>query len=206
MSKPVIHPPGLITKLPANRFFVRKDIRGGPADTEFPMAFLEAKYFEIIEKLKDVNVGVTVEHLQYAERYTFSGLENFAVIDIYYNKEGFSGAMKTVSKTGDSFVEMIVSRISRQDEYPDGYEPPLESQKTMFAAVRKVSREAGGYITNVVHNKFCDRIFIMTDAECAFLDCFYNSKGVFTNIRPFSTRGGEDARLLSAISALAKEL
>lgn len=58
-------------------------------------------------------------------------------------------------------------------------------------------------ISNIVGVQYCDRYYLKTLASGAYLDCYYNDKGIYTNIIPNSTLGEEDTKLKSLLLRLS---
>lgn len=58
-------------------------------------------------------------------------------------------------------------------------------------------------ITNISNENYCDRYFLQTEANCAYLDCIYNGKGIYLTFKAYSTKGEQDLKLQLLLKRLS---
>ena len=203
LSEFIIQPTSIISIVPANQFYIPMDFFERQIPIEFSQPFLKAKYVEITEKLKDQEIEITVSHLQYVERYTFIRADKSVTIDMNYGNKGFTGGNKIINTSDQEFAQFVRQKITEPLIFEFTYNPPKEFQKELFDLLKEETREEEIPITNISNENYCDRYFLKTDANCAYLDCIYNGQGMYSTFRPYSTKGEQDLKLQSLIKRLS---
>lgn len=203
LSEFVITTTATIANSPANQYYIPTDLSERQTSLEFSQPFLKAKYVEITEKLKDQGIEISISHLQYVERYSFTRGEKSVTIDLNYGGRGFSGASRIINTSDQEFAQFVRHKVSEPIIYEFEYNPPKEFQKELFDLIREETTEAGIQITNISNENYCDRYFLKTDANCAYLDCIYNGQGIYSTFRPYSTNGEQDLKLQLLIKRLS---
>ncbi|MBE0676319.1 MAG: hypothetical protein IH591_16815, partial [Bacteroidales bacterium] len=107
-----------------------------------------------------------------------------------------------VKTSSTDFAQFIRQKISEPITFEPDYSPKTDFQKDLFHWLKEETSEADLLITNITCEQYCDRYFLKTDAECAYLDCVYNGKGIYTSLRPYSTRGEMDVKLQSFLNRI----
>lgn len=191
LAKPILR----IVNIPNNQFFVPESLWNEEVSVTFEYAFLKLRYVEIQHKMKGLGIEFEVAHLQWLERYRFWKGEENATIDWNYGANGFTGRSSLLASSSAEFSELIQRLANTRMIHKLEYYPQQEYQKELYALLQAACDDSSLTITNVVEENFRDRYFVQTSASCAYIDCSYNSKGVYTIIQPYSTDGEGDLLL-----------
>jgi hypothetical protein len=203
LSEFIIHPTATITRSPANQFYIPTDFFERKTTLEFAQPFLKAKYVELTEKLKDQEIEISVSHQQYVERYSFMRGDKSVTNDLNYGAIGFTGRTTIINSSYQEFAQFVRQRITEPLIIEFTYNPEKEFQKELFELLKGETSEEEIPITNIVNENYCDRYFLKTDANCAYLDCIYNGQGIYSTFKPYSTKGEQDLKLQSLIKRLS---
>lgn len=203
LSEFIIQPTATIGTAPAKQYYVPSDFFEREIPLEFSQPFLKAKYVELTEKLKDQDIQITVSHLQWVERYTFTRGANSVTIDLNYGGKGFTGGNKIINTSDQEFAQFVRQKITEPLIFEFAYNPEKEFQKELFDLLKEETTEEEIPITNISNENYCDRYFLKTDASCAYLDCIYNGQGIYSTFKPYSTKGEQDLKLQSLIKRLS---
>jgi len=202
LSEFIVQPTSTIAKAPANQFHIPTNFFEREIQLEFSQPFLKAKYVELTEKLKDQEIELSVSHLQWVERYSFTRNEKSVTIDLNYGGKGFTGGNKIINTSDQEFAQFVRQKIIEPLIFEFAYNPPKEFQKELFDLLKEETTEEEILITNILNENYCDRYFLHTDANCAYLDCIYNGQGIYTTFKPYSTKGEQDLKLQSLLKRL----
>ncbi len=202
LSEFIIHPTATIANAPANQFYIPNDFFEREIQLEFSQPFLKAKFVELTEKLKDQDIVISVSHLQYVERYSFVRNEKSVTIDLNYGGKGFTGGNKIINSSDQEFAQFVRQKITEPLIFEFAYSPPKEFQKELFDLLKGETANEEIPITNISNENYCDRYFLQTDANCAYLDCIYNGQGIYSTFKPYSTKGEQDLKLQSLLKRL----
>jgi hypothetical protein len=202
LSQYVTHPITTIAQPIANQYYIPADYAEREISLEFSLPILKAKYVEINEKLKNQDIDISVTHLQWVERYAFSRNGKSVTLDLNYGNKGFTGANRIINTTDDEFAKFVKQKITEPLIVDFQYNAPSDYQLQLYNMLKEVCFEENLIITNIINEQYCDRYFIETDASCAFLNCIYNGKGIYTTIMPHSTNGEQDVMLQSFLKKI----
>lgn len=203
LSEFIVHSITKITKSFPNKLYIPSDFYERDIDLNITDPILKGKAIELIDKFTGQDVEMDITHLQWVERYRFWRGEMSVTIDFYYNKVGFTGRCIKVKSSDDDFAQFVLERAKEPLLFDFPYNPSNEFQKELFDLIKEKAEEDGLIITNVLNENYYDRFFINTEAECAYLDCIYNDKGIYTAIRPHSTDGNNDCKLVELLKKLS---
>ncbi|MBA3673536.1 MAG: AAA family ATPase [Chitinophagaceae bacterium] len=203
LSEYIVLPTATIAKAPSNQFYVPNDFSAREISMEFSLPFLKLKYVELTEKLKDQDIEISVSHLQWVERYSFTRNDKSVTIDLNYGGKGFTGGNKIINTSDQEFAQFVRQKITEPLIIEFAYNPPKEFQKELFDLLKEETIEEEIPITNILNENYCDRYFLHTDANCAYLDCIYNGKGIYSTFKPYSTKGEQDLKLQSLLKRLS---
>ncbi len=186
-----------------DQYYIPEDLYNLDVDMPFSTPVQKVKYIEISERLKNQDIQISIQHLQWVERYTFSrdGME--ATIDLTYGSKGFTGGLKIVRSNDDDFSQMVVRKVSEPLVYEIDYKPRTKYQAELYEYLKEETEEANTPITNIVNGNWFDRYYLQTDGKFAFLDCCYDKNGIYTAFRPSSSLGHDDQRLVNLIQRLS---
>lgn len=186
-----------------DQYYIPEDLYNLDVDRPFSTPVQKVKYIEISERLKNQDIQISIQHLQWVERYTFSrdGME--ATIDLTYGSKGFTGGLKIVRSNDDEFSQMVVRKVSEPLVYEIDYKPRTKYQAELYEYLKEETEEANTPITNIVNGNWFDRYYLQTDGKFAFLDCCYDKNGIYTAFRPSSSLGPDDQRLVNLIQRLS---
>ncbi len=186
-----------------DQYYIPEDLYNLDVDMPFSTPVQKVKYIEISERLKNQDIQISIQHLQWVERYTFSrdGME--ATIDLTYGSKGFTGGLKIVRSNDDDFSQMVVRKVSEPLVYEIDYKPRTKYQAELYEYLKEETEEANTPITNIVNGNWFDRYYLQTDGKFAFLDCCYDKNGIYTAFRPSSSLGPDDQRLVNLIQRLS---
>lgn len=202
LSQYVTHSITTIAQPIANQYYIPADYAERETSLEFSLPILKAKYVEICEKLKNQDIDISVNHLQWVERYAFSRNCKSVTLDLNYGSKGFTGANRIINTTDDEFAQFVKQKITEPLIVDFEYKAPSDYQLQLYNMLKETCFEENLIITNIINAQYCDRYFIETDASCAFLNCIYNGKGIYTTIMPHSTKGEQDVKLQSLLNKL----
>lgn len=195
----ILHPITSINNIPPGQHHIPPSFYEKDISIEFERPFLKAKYVEISEKLKEQEVEIAVNHLQWMERYTFTRNGQSVTIDLNYGNNGFTGRQSITNTTDQEFAQFIRQKISEPVNIEFEYSPENSWQMELYDLMKELTVEEDTRITNIINNQHCDRYFIQTDAQCAFLDWQYRNNGRYTALMPKSTMGANDIKLKNLI-------
>jgi hypothetical protein len=195
LSQFVTHSITTIAQPLANQYYIPADYAKRVVSLEFSLPVLKAKYIEIYEKLKNQDIAISIVHLNWVERYGFSRNGKSVTIDFNYGNRGFTGASKIINTTDDEFGQYVKQKMTVPLIVDFEYNSPSDYQLELYNMLKEICVEENMLITNIINELYCDRYFIKTDASCAFLNCIYNGKGIYTTIMPYSTKGEHDIKL-----------
>ncbi len=184
-----------LEKAPANFYRIPEEFANCETDLEFEEPFLKTKYIEITEKFKGSGIKISVEHVQFAERYTFEKDDYKVVIDLIYSKKGFGDRMRITGVESPELKKQVLAILDEPFFLPDDYKPPKEHQQGLLEIISEYCEPLDIKILNVHHDTYFDRIFLRTDAACSLLDCDYDKSGIYKVIKGRSLRGNEDKKL-----------
>lgn len=202
LSQYVIHPITTIAQPFANQYYIPTDYAEIEVNLEFSLTILKSKYVEICDKLKNQDVIISITHINWVERYEFSRNGKSVTIDLNYGNKGFTGANRIINTSDDEFAQFVRQKITEPLIVDFEYNASSDYQIELYNMLKEACLEENLIITNIVTEQYCDRYFIKTDASCAFLNCIYNGKGMYTTIMPHSTKGELDVKLQSLIKKL----
>lgn len=202
LSQYVTHPITTIAQPFANQYYIPTDYAEREVSLEFSLTILKSKYVEICDKLKNQDVIISITHLNWVERYAFSRNGKSVTIDLNYGIKGFTGANRIINTSDDEFAQFVRQKITEPLIVDFEYNASSDYQIELYNMLKEACLEENLIITNIVTEQYCDRYFIKTDASCAFLNCIYNGKGMYTTIMPHSTKGELDVKLQSLIKKL----
>ena len=203
LSEFIVHPTATIARATANQFYIPSDFFERQTPLEFAQPFLKAKYVELTEKLKGQEIEISVSHQQYVERYSFMRGDKSVTIDLNYGATGFTGRTTILNSSDQEFAQFVRHRITEPLIFEFAYNPEKEFQKELFDLLKGETTEEEIPITNISNENYCDRYFLKTEANCAYLDCIYNGQGIYSTFKPYSTKGEQDLKLQSLIKRLS---
>jgi hypothetical protein len=203
LSEYTILPIIKIVNPPPDQFYTPLDFFERETPLKFAQLFLKAKYIELTEKFKNQDIQIAVSHLQWVERYTFSREQNSVIIDLYYGNKGFTGKNNIISTSDQDFAEFVRLKIIEPLIFDFPYKPGKEFQLELFDLLKEKIAEEEILITNILNENYYDRYFLKTDASCAYIDCFYDARGIYSTFQPHSTKGEQDLKLQSLIKRLS---
>lgn len=157
--------------------------------------FLKSKYYEIEQKLINQGISFTLNHKSYQELYTFTRGEEIYSVGLSYNKKGFNDYKQEIKRIGTALPDFITNVVLQRFIYPVSLSVNTDYQKDLYEYMEENAYDFEITITNIVHQKYCDRYYLKTDADCAFIDFFYDKNGIYTTIIPKSTLGQNDEKL-----------
>ncbi len=157
--------------------------------------FLKSKYYEIEQKLINQGISFTLNHKSYQELYTFTRGEEIYSVGLSYNKKGFNDYKQEIKRIGTALPDFITNVVLQRFIYPVSLSVNTDYQKDLYEYMEENAYDFEITITNIVHQQYCDRYYLKTDADCAFIDFFYDKNGIYTTIIPKSTLGQNDEKL-----------
>lgn len=157
--------------------------------------FLKSKYYEIEQKLINQGISFTLNHKNYQELYTFTRGEEIYSVGLSYNKKGFNDYKQEIKRIGTALPDFITNVVLQRFIYPVSLSVNTDYQKDLYEYMEENAYDFEITITNIVHQQYCDRYYLKTDADCAFIDFFYDKNGIYTTIIPKSTLGQNDEKL-----------
>ena len=197
----VIQPITSIVHPIANQHYISSDYAERQINLQFSLPILKSKYVEICDKLKDQNVEISISSLSWVERYTFSRNGKSVTFDFNYGNKGFTTS-RVINSSDEEFTQFIKQKISEPLIIDFKYNAPNTFQLELYNMLKEISMDENLLITNIINERYCDRYFFQTEASCAYLNCIYNGKGIYTTIMPHSTKGELDHKLQSIIKRL----
>jgi UvrD-like helicase C-terminal domain len=203
LSEYIVMSTATISNAPTNQFYIPNDFFAREVPLEFSQPFLKAKYVELTEKLKDQDIEISLSNLQWVERYIFVRGEKSVTIDLNYGGKGFTGGNKIINTSDQEFAQFVRQKINEPLIFEFTYNPQKEFQKELFDLLKGETTEEEIPITNISNESYCDRYFLQTDANCAYLDCIYNGKGIYSTFKPYSTKGEQDLKLQLLLKRLS---
>lgn len=178
------------------------------ADTTdvFKTKFQKAFYLWFSDIFDQLEIEINIEQFQYRDRYTFTHNTEFVIIDFIYNGKGYTGVKQLINKSSEDFYNSVLLNLEKLPTSEFSYVPPTEFQNKFYEWIKSLTDELGINITSVVNGQHFDRINIKTDADCAYLQCYYTKNEKYSTIKPFSTKGVDDKKLNLLIDLLKKNI
>jgi len=157
--------------------------------------FLKNKVNEIEHKLENQDIIFTLTHKSYQELYTFTRGSELYSVGLSYNKKGLNDYKQEIRKVGIELPDFIINVVLQRYIHPVSFQANTDYQKDLYEYMVENSYDFEILITNIVHQQYCDRYYLKTDADCAFIDFWYDKNGIYTKIMPKSTLGKNDEKL-----------
>ena len=157
--------------------------------------FLKNKLNEIERNLENQDVDFTLTHKSYQELYTFTRGSEIYSVGLSYNKKGFNDFKQEIRKVGIELPDFIINVVIQRYIHPVTLRVNTDFQKYLYEYIVENTNDFEILITNIVHLQNCDRYYLKTDADCAFIDFWYDKNGIYTTIMPKSTMGKNDEKL-----------
>ena len=164
------------------------------------------KYFEIEEKLQGTEYTISkVITSGYQEQYYISVYGKIIRINSTHNNAGIFTYTETSDKTehGER-LKSICEQISvRSFDYK--YQPSKPILCVLSQFINAIAIESGVHILNVDDTnleKYYTIWFFKTEADCAFIQFYFDNKGKITAALPKSTFGEDDILLRAFIKNL----
>lgn len=164
------------------------------------------KYFEIEEKLKETEYSISkVITSGYQEQYYISIDDYIIRINSTHNNAGIFTYTETADKTehGEKLKSIFEQISDRSFDYK--YQPSKPILSILSQFINAIAAESGIHILNVddtTLEKYYTIWFFKTEADCAFIQFYFDSKGKITTALPKSTLGEEDIFLRAFIKNL----
>jgi hypothetical protein len=191
--------------LPSNMFVFGK-VPGTPYHDESTHPVKRIKFFELLEKLKGSGVEISnVITSGYQEQYYFEVDGRIIRINATHNSAGVFTYVETADKS-DQAIYLTKLLQQRRDCSKDfKYVPtqPLLIYLSQF--VEAVANESDLQTINVddsTQGNYYITWFFKTEADCAFIQFYFNKKGKITSAIPKSTLGEQDTLLKAFLDKL----
>ena len=194
-----------LEKAPANFYRIPEEFSKTETDLEFDKPFHRAKYIEITEKFKGTGININVEHVQFAERYTFQKDEYKVVLDLIYSNKGFGDRMRETRVESPELKKQVLKILDEPFYLPQDYKPPKEHQRMLLDIINEYCEPLDIKILNVHHEKYYDRVFLKTNTTCSFIDCAVDDKGIYKVIKGSSLVGNDDEKLTMLLEKLSND-
>lgn len=184
-----------INKIPKDLFYV-------PDNNQ---SFIEHRK----NKLKEIclSAGINIEFIegQNQLRTCFESQEKTAEVILWYNKHAFSKTNWN-SYTDDDF-RTLVSEILKKSLIPDSlkFEYKFDFQKELHDYFITILKDLEITLLNVSQLQWSDRYFVITEAECAYIEFSFNKKKFYSSATLKSTLGEKDGLLVEISKILEGE-
>lgn len=199
----ILFPVNKTTNTYPDQYYIPGHLYNREVDRTFSAPVQKVKYIEITEKLQGQDIQIDIQHLQWVERYTFSRDGKEVTMDFNYGANGFTGGNRVIRSNDDEFSQMIAKKVNEALLFKLDYHPPTKYQAELYEYLLEETEEANTPITNIVNGSWFDRFYLQTDGKFAFLDCWYDKSGIYTALKPSSSLGSEDHKLLNLIQRLS---
>lgn len=166
------------------------------------------KYFEIEKKLKNTEYTISkVITSGYQEQYYISIDDRIIRINSTHNNAGIFTYTETSDKTehGEKLKSIFEEISDRLFDYK--YQPSKPILRVLSQFIDAIAIESGVNILNVddtTIEKYYIIWYFKTEADCAFIQFYFDSKGKITTALPKSTLGEEDILLTTFIKNLER--
>jgi hypothetical protein len=157
--------------------------------------FLKNKLNEIEQKLENQDVKFTLTHKSYQELYSFSRGDEMYSVGLSYNKKGFNDYKQEIKRLGTELPDFIINVVLQRFVHPITLQVNTDYQKDLYDYIVENTYDFDILITNIIHRPYCDRYYLKTDGDCAYIDFCYDKNGIYTTIMPKSTLGQNDEKL-----------
>lgn len=198
-------PVGRIGNIPANMYFYGNvDIT--PYHTQSTHPAVRLKYREIEDKIRDTEFTISiVESRPYLEMYFFNSGDNNIRIDINYKESGLF--TRIISHDASEESKKIIDLINSEYNWPIEFEYETQNEvlSYLFQTMTAVCEESNTSILNIDESgisNFYVIYFFKTQADCAYIQFYFNKKGQVTSAIPKSTLGEEDEILTKLVENL----
>jgi len=162
--------------------------------------FLKSRFNEITMKLINQEVSFTLNHKSYQELYTFTRENEVCSVGLSYNKKGFNDYVQEIRKVGEKLPDFVKNVVLKRYLHPVALQATTDYQKDLYDLISEKISELDIHLTNIIHPQNCERYYFKTDADCAYIDFWYDGKGIYTKFIPKSTLGEADEKLQKLLS------
>ncbi len=167
--------------------------------------FVRVKYSRIIKIFSKIGIEVEcLDNSKWRLRLRFFNGKNEAVLDLPYSKGGFTGMYRLIDTSSEDFGKEVISKLEDLNYYADENVPmPSESwKKDVFTLIKALCEKFEIKITNFVEKQYSDRYYLITESKVAWIDLFYNNKGLYSTVVGYSLLGDEDEKLINLLNGI----
>jgi len=184
-----------ISKIPKDHYFL-------PGNNA---SFIEYRKNKLEEICLANELEVKFSKAQHQLKVYFEKNNKEASVVLWYNKNGFSKT-NWISFSDEDF-KLIVSDILIKSIIPESirFEYKFDFQKDMHEYFSSILEELEIPILNLSQLQWSDRYFILTSAECAYVEFSFKKKGFYSTAVLKSTLGQEDDVLVEVSKILKGE-
>lgn len=160
--------------------------------------FCRSRYNRIHEIATESGIMVSEDRSRaWQHVLTFNENANTATFRLWYKAKGYNGKIETVFTTSDEFA-VLCSGILDKSVAPIGI--PFNTPDRPFAQklhnhILSLLDECDIQLLNITHEQYHDVYHLKTDG-LAKVEMYYNDKGSYTYMKPISSLGENDKKLL----------
>lgn len=201
-----LNAPNRIAK-PAKEAFAFANVRKVDLLPETASVFQKQKYMCIKEQLDTEGFQIiSIQTLQYDDRYTIAVPSGNAVVDCFYNGTGLYTryAFLTPLPENDRIREILENEEGLQ--FKVNYTPSSEALRHLFAKMVSACDDLNIRITNIVEHtpQYHVGYYLKTSGRFSQILFYFNSNQTITHALPSSDMGMDDNKLQNLIQALQK--
>lgn len=166
--------------------------------------FVRTKYSRIVKLFSKIGVIVEVlDNSKWRLRLRFFNDKDETVVDLPYSKKGFTGAYKLIDTSSEDFSKEVIYNLENLNYAKENVSMPKENWKRdVFTLIKGLCEKFEIKITNFIEKQNCDRYYLITESEVAWVDLFYNNKGLYSTVVGYSLLGDEDKKLISLLKGI----
>lgn len=159
--------------------------------------FLKYRKNKLEQLCKENNIYLGFEDYDFQLKTTFTRERENASLSLWYGNNGFSKTtwQNVSNKDFKKEINYLLKSSLRPEPELLKFEYKFEFQEEMHDYFTSILKEQEVPLMNLVQLQWSDRYFLQTEADCAFVEFFFNAKGSYTKVNLKSTLGKEDAIL-----------
>ena len=173
-----------------------------PLEADNPNYFVEYRSEKISELCTEFNINLHISPKNNQLDITFSREEKTARVQLWFGNGGFTKTswLQQPEANFKSDLDKILLDSLLFEDIP--FIPKFPFQNDLHNYLTGIFSESEVPITNIIQQDWSDRYFIRTDADCAFIEYYFDSAHKYTKAIVKSTLGADDKKLTKLLEKL----
>lgn len=164
--------------------------------------FVEYRKSRLEQICQQQKLTMQIAEHSYQLEILFQQANEYGKVQLWYTQTGFSKV--TWASFSSPEFKNLIDELLIESLLPESipFAPKFDFQKDLHLYFLEILSECNLPLTNIVQREWSDLYCIRTDADCAAVEFFFNSKHMYTFAMPKSTEGADDVKLQEVINML----